>query len=98
MESSSNPNTQALTLHTVTTETMVISMNANLPEHHFRYRLRPTVCAVLAFMLAVVAPFTFGQQNSTDVTAPALRISAGDLLAVDVFDTPELSAKLRVSE
>jgi polysaccharide biosynthesis/export protein len=73
-------------------------MNANLPEHHLRNRLRPTVCAVLAFMLAAVAPFTFGQQNSTDVTAPALRISAGDLLAVDVFDTPELSAKLRVSE
>jgi len=29
-------------------------------------------------------------------TAPALRISAGDLLDVSVFDTPELSSKIRV--
>jgi polysaccharide export outer membrane protein len=72
-------------------------MNVNLPEYHLRNRLRPTACAVFAFMVAI-APFTFGQQNPTDVAAPALRISAGDLLAVDVFDTPELSAKLRVSE
>ena len=55
-----------------------------------------------AYVLAifvVMATFAFGQQNAASpVPAPALRVSAGDLLAVDVFDTPELSAKLRVSE
>jgi len=48
-----------------------------------------------------MATFAFGQQGSTNpapAPVPALRVSAGDLLAVDVFDTPELSAKLRVSE
>ncbi|MBS1851088.1 MAG: polysaccharide biosynthesis/export family protein [Acidobacteria bacterium] len=33
-----------------------------------------------------------------NLPVPALRIAAGDLLSVDVFDTPELSGKLRVSE
>jgi polysaccharide biosynthesis/export protein len=30
--------------------------------------------------------------------APAVRVDAGDLIEVDVFDTPELSGKLRVNE
>ncbi len=54
-----------------------------------------------AIILSVVA---FGQSGAaphsptvTDVPH-ALRISAGDLLEVGVFDTPELSGKLRVSE
>ena len=52
---------------------------------------------VLGFL--AMATFAFGQQAAVSpAPAPALRVSAGDLLAVDVFDTPELSAKLRVSE
>jgi polysaccharide export outer membrane protein len=59
--------------------------------------------AALVFVVVATAPFAFGQQNGVDpappvAPPPALRIAAGDLLAVDVFDTPELSAKLRVSE
>jgi polysaccharide export outer membrane protein len=46
----------------------------------------------------MISPVAFGQQNVADIAPPALRIAAGDLVAVDVFDTAELSAKLRVSE
>lgn len=38
------------------------------------------------------------QQAAVPAMAHALRISAGDLLELAVFDTPELSGKLRVSE
>src|SRR6202167_1449967 len=98
MGSSSNPNTPTPTLLTGTTETTVTSMNVNLPRHNLRNRLRPPVHGLLAFVLVAIAPFAVGQHNAANVAPPALRISAGDLLAVDVFDTPELSAKLRVSE
>jgi polysaccharide export outer membrane protein len=62
------------------------------------------VLAVCGLLLA--GQFVHAQQAGTPVpiTAPAprqaaaLHISAGDLLALDVFDTPELSAKLRVSD
>jgi len=59
--------------------------------------------AVTFIMLVFVAVLTttqagLGQNAATNAQAPALHISAGDLLAVDVFDTPELSAKLRVDE
>lgn len=37
-------------------------------------------------------------ESLSDPTAPALRISAGDLIDINVFDTAELSAKLRVDE
>jgi polysaccharide export outer membrane protein len=37
-------------------------------------------------------------QSSAVISAHALQISAGDLLDLSVFDTPELSAKLRVDE
>ena len=37
------------------------------------------------------------QQTALPATAHALRISSGDLLELSVFDTPELSGKLRVS-
>jgi polysaccharide export outer membrane protein len=54
---------------------------------------------VLVLGLMAMATFAFGQQDAVSpVSSPALRVSAGDLLAVDVFDTPELSARLRVSE
>jgi len=58
------------------------------------------VFALFVLGLIATAQFAFGQENApANIPAPpALRISAGDLLAVDVFDTPELSAKLRVSE
>lgn len=52
---------------------------------------------LLVFVLLPATGVTFGQQKVTD-NPPALRIAAGDLVAIDVFDTPELSAKLRVSE
>ena len=42
------------------------------------------------------APTTTPTTVTPVATAPALRISAGDLLDVTVFDTPELSSKVRV--
>jgi polysaccharide export outer membrane protein len=55
--------------------------------------------------LSLALPFAVSAQVNTPVsnagtTNPthALRISSGDLLELNVFDTPELSAKLRVSE
>lgn len=59
---------------------------------------RRLVIASALLELVVVATFGLAQQAATPAAPPALHISAGDLLAVDVFDTPELSAKLRVSE
>ena len=52
------------------------------------------------FALIILAATSFAavQESLSGHAPPALRISAGDLLAVDVFDTPELSAKLRVNE
>lgn len=59
------------------------------------------------FLLIVGALLTgqlgIAQQSQADAVplppvGSALRISAGDLLDVQVFDTPELSAKLRVSD
>jgi polysaccharide biosynthesis/export protein len=70
-----------------------------MPKQNLRKRLPAVAFAALFFVLVATAPFAFGQQNGVDpAPPPALRIAAGDLLAVDVFDTPELSAKLRVSE
>jgi polysaccharide biosynthesis/export protein len=43
-----------------------------------------------------VPPVTDINTPKTAASAPALPISSGDLLDVQVFDTPELSAKLRV--
>jgi polysaccharide export outer membrane protein len=64
--------------------------------------MRAGLFASLALVLATLVPLALGQQRATDAASPAapptLRIASGDLLAVDVFDTPELSAKLRVSE
>ncbi len=55
--------------------------------------------------LSLVLPLTvFAQPDSTPQTAAipgaahALRVSSGDLLDIGVFDTPELSGKLRVNE
>jgi polysaccharide export outer membrane protein len=69
-----------------------------MPKQNFSKRLRATVLVPLAVGLLAITPFAFGQPNASDAAPPPLRISAGDLLSVDVFDTPELSAKLRVSE
>lgn len=59
-------------------------------------------CALLPFaMTAQVAP-PASAVTSPQTTLPgdthALRISAGDLIELGVFDTPELSGRLRVSE
>lgn len=67
--------------------------------------------ALLAFVLMALGILPTRAQNampassksapvelSSSVGAHALRISAGDLLDLAVFDTPELSAKLRVDE
>ncbi|MFZ3211421.1 MAG: polysaccharide biosynthesis/export family protein [Terriglobales bacterium] len=50
-------------------------------------------------LLALAALSTAGQTTSAAApvaAAPALKISAGDLLDIAVFDTPELSSKVRV--
>lgn len=61
--------------------------------------LRALVILLSAIGPVVLATLAFGEQKIEGGAPPTtLRISAGDLLAVDVFDTPELSAKLRVSE
>lgn len=59
--------------------------------------LTATERLLVPLVLLALCGFAIAQQNST-IKAPALRIAAGDLVSVDVFDTPELSAKLRVSE
>ena len=77
----------------------VISMKKDLPKQNSgQKRLRALMVVLFVPALVMTAPLSLAQQNLTDGAPPALRISAGDLLAVDVFDTPELSAKLRVSE
>src|SRR5271166_3325737 len=72
---------------------------------------RPYVLSVLLIFAAGAQPPSFAQTLTT-VAAPlgetgapatvsaahALHISAGDLLDVQVFDTPDLSGKLRVDE
>jgi polysaccharide export outer membrane protein len=78
---------------------MVISMRIELLNPTLKQLARRLALALPVLGLVVMATFAFGQQNAANgATPPALRVSAGDLLAVDVFDTPELSAKLRVSE
>lgn len=76
---------------------MVISMKNGLRKTTFRATAERMLVAKVVFVLLALAVVAFGQQNATE-NPPALRIAAGDLLAIDVFDTPELSAKLRVSE
>src|SRR5216683_5554297 len=45
-----------------------------------------------------VLPVSSTNTETPSSSAHALRISAGDLLDLNVFDTPELSTKLRVDE
>lgn len=52
---------------------------------------------VIQVAFVLLCSFALAQQSGPN-NPPALRIAAGDLVSVDVFDTPELSAKLRVSE
>src|SRR6266511_1423072 len=75
-------------------------------QHPQRDLTRSLVARLLATaMLAAALPAgLFGQlldQAQTPLTthiAHRLQISSGDLLEVGVFDTPELSGKLRVNE
>jgi len=85
-------------LLTDTAKATVISMRIRMPKQCFEKHLPALVFALFALGLGSLLPFAVGQEHASGGAAPALRISAGDLLAVDVFDTPELSAKLRVSE
>src|SRR5580698_6380242 len=99
MESLSNPNIPTVTSHTGTASARVISMRIELLRTIFKQFARRLALTLPVLGVFVAATPAFAQQNATDPTAvPALRVSPGDLLAVDVFDTPELSAKLRVSE
>jgi len=54
--------------------------------------------SALASILLLAALSAGGQTSATApvAAAPALKISAGDLLDITVFDTPELSSKVRV--
>jgi polysaccharide export outer membrane protein len=82
-----------------TARTLVISMKIKLLNPTTQRLARQLAHALPVLALVVMATFAFGQQDmASPAPAHALRVSAGDLLAVDVFDTPELSAKLRVSE
>ena len=64
----------------------------------------PVLLLLIVGGVLTAAQTAIAQQNQTNsptrspLVASALRISAGDLLDLQVFDTPELSAKLRVSE
>ncbi|MGO9127650.1 MAG: polysaccharide biosynthesis/export family protein [Terriglobales bacterium] len=58
------------------------------------------ISAAAGLLLLVLAALGAGGETTPSAApiaaAPALRISAGDLLDVSVFDTPELSSKIRV--
>ena len=58
------------------------------------------ISAAAGLLLLVLAALGAGGETTPSAApiaaAPALRISAGDLLNVSVFDTPELSSKIRV--
>jgi len=64
----------------------------------------PFFSFLLLLTISTATQMAIAQQNQTNspalapLVASALRISSGDLLDLQVFDTPELSAKLRVSE
>jgi len=65
-------------------------------------RMRRTYNTCFAFYLLFAgAPLLFGQNSSPALVkrpSHALKISYGDLVEVKVFDTPELSGKLRVDD
>lgn len=77
---------------------MGISMRTRLPEQEMLIAPKLLALALLCAVTVGVAAYAAAADEKSSEAAPTLRISAGDLLAVDVFDTPELSAKLRVSE
>jgi len=58
------------------------------------------LCGLIPFTAAAQATPTTALPQAAPLSADsrALRISAGDLIELGVFDTPELSGKLRVSE
>jgi len=69
--------------------------------------LRDSILSFCMLILAGIVPAwaqnivpisSTSTELSSGPSAHALRISAGDLLDLNVFDTPELSTKLRVDE
>ena len=71
------------------------------PKDNYVTRLCFVRCPFdLGWRLAVAGAerFAEGYKSSSGPSAHALQISAGDLLDLNVFDTPELSGKLRVDE
>jgi len=66
----------------------------------YQYPLLLVLIAASLLLPPTVAaqPGTLPQQAAAPNISHALRISSGDLLDVGVFDTPELSGKLRVNE
>ena len=56
----------------------------------------PAATVPVAAAPVATAPATTASSAAGTHSAPALRIAAGDLLDVQVFDTPELSGRLRV--
>jgi len=58
------------------------------------------ISALAGILLLALAALSAGGQTTSAAApvaaAPALKISAGDLLDITVFDTPELSSKVRV--
>lgn len=63
-----------------------------------RWWARRVLVAIASCLLAAQSGIAQAQSSADPSLAHPLKISGGDLLLIDVFDTPELSAKLRVSE
>ena len=70
-----------------------------------RDQLDTSVCVVLVLALMHVAvsstvahaePAPASQESSTKVTAAPVKIAAGDLLEINVFDVPEMTQQVRV--
>ncbi len=62
---------------------------------------RATAPWMLSLALSALAPFSVQAQvpiTQTQPTSANLMISAGDLITIDVFNTPELSGKFRVDQ
>lgn len=78
-------------------------MNTKMKTHYIAalaliVSLQPQSPAFAQTLAAVAAPNSEASAPVVVSGAHALQISAGDLLEVAVFDTPELSGKLRVDE
>jgi polysaccharide export outer membrane protein len=56
------------------------------------------LCAALGACAAAQSAPPAGQVSETGAQAPSISIGPGDLLSIDVFDTPELSQTARVNQ